>query len=110
MATEKRLFDENIPIIKEYFNNRLIRLDDALRAITPENATSLPDDQLEVLLTARKKLKSVHIIDAVPVVRCKNCVRGDQCANRPSYIYCMEHFKLVDKDDYCSYGEKESRW
>lgn len=54
MATENMLFNEDTKFIREDFNKRLIRLDDALRAITPESATILPDDQLVILLTARK--------------------------------------------------------
>lgn len=49
-------------------------------------------------------------IDNAPdaeVIRCKDCSRGDQYASRPPYIYCMEYGRLVEKDDYCSYGERK---
>jgi hypothetical protein len=57
---------------------------------------------------AMKAINNTPTVDAVEVVRCKDCGRGDQYANRPPYIYCMEHSKLVDKDDFCSYGERKT--
>ena len=45
--------------------------------------------------------------NVVEVVRCKDCCRGDIYSNLPAYIYCMEHFRLVGVDDFCSYGERK---
>jgi hypothetical protein len=40
-------------------------------------------------------------------VRCKDCARGEIYSNRPCYIFCMEHHRLVEKNDFCSYGERK---
>lgn len=107
MAT---LFNDNFKFIKEDFSKRFIRLDDALRAITPENATSFPDDQLVILLTARKKLKSVPIIDAVPVVRCKDCKHAginENHPNKPLICYLTRMCGTVKHDWYCWQGERK---
>ena len=45
--------------------------------------------------------------DVVPVVRCKDCKASSPYENRPSYLFCMENFRVVDNDDFCSYGRKE---
>lgn len=108
MAT---LFNDNFKFIKEDFSKRFIRLDDALRAITPENATSFPDDQLVILLTARKKLKSVPIIDAVPVVRCKDCkfYKDSPMGGKGCHTHFNGRTEFIPKNDndFCSYGGKK---
>lgn len=45
-------------------------------------------------------------IDAVPVVRCKDCAyrNGDFCHNYDGFA-CFDHF-FVQMDDYCSRGER----
>lgn len=48
-------------------------------------------------------------IDAVPVVRCKDCKRSDWYtgANGKHLYYCMEHGSIGhNENDYCSYGER----
>lgn len=48
-------------------------------------------------------------VDAVPVVRCKDCKRcrnGCQC-DVPLGVSEMEKYILVDEDDFCSYGERK---
>lgn len=54
-------------------------------------------------------------IDAVEVVRCKDCVksrplnRGDRLENQyvDGCVWCMEHSNGVYEDDFCSYGERK---
>lgn len=69
----------------------------------------------------REDLYSLPVVDAVPVVRCKDCKHGElyarndgetgvycNCSNS-IFQYANEHtFTPVrDKDDFCSYGEAE---
>jgi hypothetical protein len=112
MTTEKRLFDDNSKFIKEDFNKRLIRLDHALRVITPEGATKLPNDQLVILLTARKKLKNLPTADAVEVVQCKDCKHGMKSHLQPRHAksYLCRHSwegEYHEPDHFCSYGERK---
>lgn len=47
-------------------------------------------------------------IDAVPVVRCRDCKRSDWYtgANGKHLCYCIEHGSSGhNENDYCSYGE-----
>ena len=48
-------------------------------------------------------------IDAVPVVRCKDCeyYEGDECVN--PYVWMSDGAHLYTApDDFCSYGERRS--
>lgn len=51
-------------------------------------------------------IEDTHPIDAVQVVRCKNC---NQSYENVSGIYCRYHFSETEPDFYCADGEpKES--
>lgn len=62
-------------------------------------------------------LSAQPTVDAVPVVRCKDCkyytkhrrLEGMRC-NHPALDYdveCYDQWVNVDPDDFCSYGERE---
>ena len=95
MATEKRLVDAYSVIrkIDNYYNNSPF----------PHPGTTW----LRGLELATGLLLAEPTVDAVEVVRCKDCARADLYSNRPSYLFCMEHHRLVEKDDFCSYGERK---
>ena len=57
-------------------------------------------------------LKAIPTIDAVPVVRCRECNRWD--TDRDSYGKddgpkgtCMKFFEDTYSDDFCSYGQRK---
>ena len=48
-------------------------------------------------------------IDAVPVVRCKDCKNGTVCVNMKGteYVDCvLDDYSVRKPTDFCSYGEK----
>ena len=51
-------------------------------------------------------IKTAPTVDAVPVVRCKDCAR---CVPYKGVPICNKWrtFPEVESDDFCSYGEKE---
>ena len=53
-------------------------------------------------------LDDAEIIDAVPVVRCKNCQYTDEPIDEEGEhdYWCVKHGSYVYEDDYCSYGER----
>lgn len=58
----------------------------------------------------REALGRVESVDAVEVVRCKDCRFSDwyTVGNGKRYCYCMEHGSYGhDEMDFCSYGEKD---
>ena len=59
---------------------------------------------------AKNMLDKMPTIDAVPVVRCKDCVNGTFCLNSQGaeYVDCMlDDYSVRKPDDFCSYGERK---
>ena len=92
---------------------RLILLDHALRASTPECLYEMPEHDAAILLTVRKKLQGLPTVDAVEVVRCKDCSKW-----MPEFGGCKEFTTerlptggkkvfVTKPDDFCSYGERK---
>lgn len=46
-------------------------------------------------------------VDAVEVVRCKDCKSSDYSGCSDGMVYCMEHSCYMDENGYCSDGERE---
>ena len=58
----------------------------------------------------REALGRVETVDAVRVVRCKDCRFSDwyTAVNGKRYCYCMEHGSSGHEDnDFCSHGERD---
>lgn len=56
----------------------------------------------------REDLYSLPVVDAVPVVRCKDCVawkRNVGIVDSPNG-HCFEHDIDTNGQDFCSYGER----
>ena len=95
---------------------RLIKVVDAtavyngIALYMAENAY-LNDTALDVLKMVAGWLNEAPTVDAVEVVRCKDCKHlryGYQCYN-PLGIKLNndgDAYVLVDEDDFCSYGER----
>lgn len=49
-------------------------------------------------------INEAPIIDAVPVVRCKDCVNGNMDRG---FFLCCSSGMVVNEDDFCSYGERK---
>ena len=45
-------------------------------------------------------------IDAVQVVRCKDCKNYDGGEVEHEYDRCRHHWSAVEPDDWCSFGER----
>lgn len=79
---------------------RLIDEDDVLKALCRElchPGARCPDGYCEEM---REKLKDVPAVDAVPVVRCKDCQYAD------SHYHCGFTTFWTTANDFCSKGEK----
>ena len=56
-------------------------------------------------------VKKFPTIDAVPVVRCKDCKNGTVCVNSrgAEYVDCvLDDYSVRKPTDFCSYGERRS--
>jgi hypothetical protein len=52
-------------------------------------------------------LDNAPTIDAVPVVRCRECIyRQKAKVNRKGFLICPASGMEITDDDYCSYGAK----
>ena len=87
MATEKRLIDANA----------------LKRKAEPEEVTG------EGIVYVQD-IDEAPTVDAVEVVRCKECKHWDQCPYQPNYGQCIRvdyDPPVTYGDDYCSYGERK---
>ena len=72
--------------------------------------------------TVCDRLREAPTIDAVPVVRCKDCKHSDDECHKDNLRYCMRGIRtddynetgyiypveeVVRDDDFCSYGERK---
>ena len=58
----------------------------------------------------RELLRDIPTVDAVPVVRCKDCVNGTVFVNKQGaeYVDCvLDDYSVRKPTDYCSYGERK---
>ena len=57
-------------------------------------------------------IREFPTVDAVEVVRCKNCYHNERCicvcCEDGKMVLCGLHHKHMDANDYCSYGWKEN--
>lgn len=68
------------------------------------------EDQFDVSdedIIAKEIIRNAPTVDAVPVVRCKDCVYSQSAKiNKKGYRICpASHMEITD-DDFCSYGER----
>ena len=58
----------------------------------------------------KELLRDIPTVDAVPVVRCKDCVNGTDFVNKQvaEYVECvLDDYSVRKPTDYCSYGERK---
>ena len=66
---------------------------------------------LQIKKLAVKYIENAQTIDAVEVVRCKDCIvsetfQRDSNGTTERYCKAFTHLRMVADDDYCSYGER----
>ena len=54
-------------------------------------------------ILAKEEIRFAPTVDAVPVVRCKDC----RSYNKPKTGWCEVHLDREHPDDFCSYGERK---
>lgn len=88
----------------------LIRIEDAIKVLCREKChpgALCPDNYCVEMWD---EFEDVERVDAVPVVRCKDCRFSDwyTAVDGKRYCYCMEHDSSGHQEmDFCSYGEKD---
>ena len=63
----------------------------------------------EAVFMAIRTLKEQERVDAVEVVRCKDCVNCSECITDDGmyiYIRCLRNGATICENDFCSWGER----
>lgn len=76
---------------------RLIDSDKFILALMDASLSSVDEDTILDLVD------SIHTVDAVPVVRCRDCKYRDGTPGQPNILCAQMH-----EDDFCSYGERRA--
>lgn len=82
---------------------RPIDADKFVLALMDASLSSVDEDTILDLVD------SIHTVDAVPVVRCKDCQWVDRPGCCPLHLSNLTEGgeALPKKDDFCSYGERK---
>lgn len=68
-----------------------------------------PDENWELYATAAD-IRSIPIVDAVVVTRCKDCkYLVNATVNANGFLICDVNDMEIAPDDFCSYGEPKER-
>ena len=84
---------------------RLVDADEAYKVLTDyyHHGTEIQHKAL------KEAIGRVPSIDAVEVVRCKDCVNCSECITDDGmyiYIRCLRNGATIYEDDFCSWGER----
>lgn len=80
---------------------RLIDADKFILALMDASLSSVDEDTILDLVD------SIPTVDAVPVVRCKDCKHYALWADGRAMFHCDKHDCTMYDDDFCSYGERK---
>ena len=91
---------------------RLIDADELVKKWEEMLPIMVPDEDGKHPVSLEKaieKLKDAPTVDAVPVVRCKDCdkAKTNLFAEESHVVYCIYHGMSKQYDDFCSYGERK---
>jgi hypothetical protein len=101
---------------------RLICVDDAISKLEDEMFLCAPVSENDGYLDAYKKrvipkllrnvmdwLQNQPTVDAVEVVRCKDCEKSHpELCHYKGCIWCARYDRYMNPDDFCSYGERRT--
>lgn len=84
----------------EYVNLR--SLESALKIADSIAKANGKDKDRQIWARAIRLLNDMPTVDAVPVVRCKDCKYRDGTPGQPNILCAQMH-----EDDFCSYGKRK---
>ena len=88
---------------------RLIDADRLSEAIY-DNVSAPYEDASWAKENCLAEIEAAQTVDAVPVVRCKDCVNGTVFVNKQGakYVDCvLDDYSVRKPTDYCSYGKRK---
>ena len=100
------LIDRNKIPFKELWQEASCFADDIVCAVGTDFMLKIAEAERKFICDLLNSLQQMEVVDAVPVVRCKDCKHlydemDDYC--------CMSHMGLVKicENSFCSYGERK---
>ncbi len=83
-------------------------LDIELQNLVKEYNRNCESDKSSGAFEALYRLRLSPTVDAVEVVRCKDCKLTSRTKNQPKILYwCNKFGNVMRPDDYCSFGERK---
>lgn len=87
-----------------------IRLDKWLAESETDEIRNRAEGSLAILVEAKLVLDKQPTVDAVEVVRCKDCEYFKSAyVNKKGFLICTASGMDITEDDFCSYGEKVTK-
>ena len=88
---------------------RLIDADKLTKNLTYDIANHPIHGNFKITVASvRAAISNAPVIDAVPVVRCKECWYYQNAKlNKKGFLICPASGMEITEDDYCSYGERK---
>lgn len=83
---------------------RLIDGHALMESLKKATSNAIKPDFTKGLLEARRLTINAPTIDAVEVVRCKDCIFYEKALSVQGF--CHNHESIVYVNDFCSYGER----
>lgn len=74
------------------------------------DAGNLSIDTVDSTVEILRILDAAPTVDAVPVVRCRECKHSEKIDYQGRWLYCCMRYagpSVVRKDDFCSHGERK---
>ena len=100
MATEKNHFRERTKMVRLIDANELeAKMEKRIAYLRKEYGDY--DHYTDGYCEALDRVEDAHTVDAVEVVRCKDCTEWDEKEQECSHWYGFR------ADDFCSYGERK---
>jgi hypothetical protein len=102
MTTEKRLIDANALRKRMFSYYSCVNENSSKEYYRGETLMNY-----EVADLIEDCIDEAQTVDAVPVVRCKDCNWHTGC-QAPSVMFCKKYNTFMAADDFCSYGERRT--
>ena len=100
-------------ISRKYLYDKMLEKEELARQRVLDTPTHSPAylryvAQLNERTALKHEIADAPTVEAVPVVRCKNCKHwGTGVAGETEHVKCCEYGKyMVGENGYCVYGEK----
>ena len=105
------LIDRNKIPFKELWQEASCFADDIVCAVGTDFMPKIAEAERKFICDLLNSLQQMEVVDAVPVVRCRECAYwdGSICDVHSEWPdqYSTGHMDYTESDDFCSHGERK---